>query len=468
MFRTSPIALKRPTPVEEAETVIDIFDNTLFDMVPEVYRRFDDWEQGDKAGCVPPMCPAFFHPGSWIGSDRDGNPNVTARVSRQVAEKYRVHVLKALAERTRTTGRNLTLDAQYTKPSDELVNLWNHQVEMSETLTNRAAGISASERHRAVMLVIANRLEATVTRVADVMYRNADEYIEDLRVVQRSLAKAGAVRTAYGPVQKLIWQAQTFGFHLVEMEFRQHSVVHERALADIREHGRWGEHGELDPMTREVLDTFRAIGSIQRKNGIQAARRYIVSFTKSAQDVANVYELARLAFAHAQDVPVLDVIPLFEQIEDLENAVTTLDGIIALPEVQQRLSETGRRLEVMLGYSDSSKDAGPTSATLVLHAAQAAIAKWADENNIDLVLMHGRGGAVGRGGGLLTVRCFHSRKVRLTAASNLLSRAKSFCSLPEIPPLRVVMSNRLQALHSYNLHHLSSGLIPRRWINLPM
>ena len=76
MFRTSPIALKRPTPVEEAETVIDIFDNTLFDMVPEVYRRFDDWEQGDKAGCVPPMCPAFFHPGSWIGSDRDGNPNV--------------------------------------------------------------------------------------------------------------------------------------------------------------------------------------------------------------------------------------------------------------------------------------------------------------------------------------------------------------------------------------------------------
>ena len=399
MFRTSPIALKRPTPVEEADTVIDIFDNTLFDMVPEVYRRFDDWEQGDKAGCVPPMCPAFFHPGSWIGSDRDGNPNVTARVSRQVAEKYRVHVLKALAERTRTTGRNLTLDAQYTKPSDELVNLWNHQVEMSEALTNHAAGISQSERHRAVMLVIANRLEATVDRVADVMYRNADEFIDDLFVVQRSLAKAGAVRTAYGPVQKLIWQAQTFGFHLVEMEFRQHSVVHERALNDIREHGRWGEHGELDPMTREVLDTFRAIGSIQRKNGVQAARRYIVSFTKSAQDVANVYELARLAFAHAQDVPVIDVIPLFEQVEDLENAVTTLDGIIALPEVQKRLAETGRRLEVMLGYSDSSKDAGPTSATLVLHAAQAAIAKWADENNIDLVLMHGRGGAVGRGGG---------------------------------------------------------------------
>lgn len=399
LFRTSPIAHKKPTPVEEADTVIDIFDNTLFDMVPDVYRRFDDWELGEKAGTVPPVCPAFFHPGSWIGSDRDGNPNVTARVSRQVAEKFRTHVLERLAEATHATGRNLTLDAATTPPSEQLVNLWSHQVEMSEELTDRALGISASELHRAAMLVIAERLRATAARTADVMYESAEDYIADLRVVQASLARAGAARTAYGPLQRLIWQAETFGFHLVEMEFRQHSVVHRRALEDIREHGRWGEHGELAPMTREVLDTFRAIAQIQRRNGVDAARRYIISFTQSAQDVADVYELCRLAFAHEADVPVLDVIPLFEQVADLEGAVDTLDAMIRLPEVQRRLAQTGRRLEVMLGYSDSSKDAGPTSATLVLHAAQAAIARWANENGIDLVLMHGRGGAVGRGGG---------------------------------------------------------------------
>jgi phosphoenolpyruvate carboxylase len=399
MMRTSPIAHKKPTPVEEADTVIDIFDNTLFDMVPEVYRRFDDWELGDKAGTVPPVCPAFFHPGSWIGSDRDGNPNVTAKVSRKVAEKYRVHVLQSLADRTYFVGRNLTLDTEFTKPSEQLVNLWNHQVEMSEALTSKAAGISASETHRAAMIVMSKRLEATITRTADLMYNSADEYINDLKIVQHSLAAAGAVRTAYGPVQKLIWQAQTFGFHLVEMEFRQHSLVHTRALADIREHGRWGERGELDPMTREVLDTFRAIGWIQKRNGVNAARRYIISFTQSAQNVADVYELARLAFAHEADVPTLDVIPLFEQVEDLENAVSTLDKIIRIPDVQRRLDQTNRRLEVMLGYSDSSKDAGPTSATLVLHKAQAEIAQWAEDNDIDLVLMHGRGGAVGRGGG---------------------------------------------------------------------
>jgi len=399
LFRTSPIAHKKPTPVEEADTIIDIFDNTLFEMVPEVYRRFDDWELGEKAGTVPPVCPAFFHPGSWIGSDRDGNPNVTAKVSRAVAEKYRVHMLETLADATHFIGRNLTMDGISTEPSKKLMNLWSHQCEMSEAITGRAIGISASELHRACMLVIAERLRATIDRTADVMYADCDEYIADLRVVQDSLAAAGAARTAYGPVQKLIWQAQSFGFHMVEMEFRQHSVVHSRALADIKEHGRWGERGELQPMTHEVLDTFRAIGQIQRKNGVDAARRYIISFTKSAQNVADVYELARLAFAHEDDVPVLDVVPLFEQLEDLLGAVDTLDEMIKLPEVRRRLSETGGRLEVMLGYSDSSKDAGPTSATLALHKTQAAIAKWADANGIDLILMHGRGGAVGRGGG---------------------------------------------------------------------
>ncbi len=396
LVRTSPIAIKKPTPVEEADTIIDIFDNTLFEMVPRVYRRFDDWILGERAGRVEPVCPAFFHPGSWIGSDRDGNPNVTAKVSRQVAAKLSGHMVATLAHKCMRIGRNLTLQSDYTEPSEELQNLWNHQVEMSEELSERALLISESEPHRAVMIVMAQRLEATVTRDADTMYRTAEDFLADLRVVQRSLAQAGAVRAAYGPVQTLIWQVESFGFHMVEMEFRQHSVVHARALADIRENGL---HGTLQPMTREVLDTFRAIGSIQRRYGKKMAQRYIISFTKSAQHVADVYELAQLAFAHAEDVPELDVIPLFEQLEDLEGCVDVLDRMLDLPAVQHRLAQTNRRMEVMLGYSDSSKDAGPTTATLALHAAQERIAHWAEERRIDLVLMHGRGGAVGRGGG---------------------------------------------------------------------
>ena len=399
LFRTSPIALKKPTPVEEADTILDIFDNTLFYTIPQVYRRFDDWVLGDKAGLVPPVCPAFFHPGSWIGSDRDGNPNVTAKVSRQVARKFSDHVLGALEIETRRVGKNLTMEAETTPPSAELKSLWNHQKEMSERLTDKAALISTKELHRAVMLVMADRLKATIDRDADLMYHSCEDYIADLKVVQRSLAEANAKRSAYGPLQDLIWQAETFGFHMVEMEFRQHSVVHSRALEDIREHGLHGERGELQPMTHEVLDTFRALGSIQKRNGIKAARRYIISFTKSAQNIKDVYELNRLAFSHPKDVPTIDVIPLFEQLEDLQNSVDVLEEMIKIPEVQARLKATGGKMEVMLGYSDSSKDAGPTSATLALHSAQERIAKWAESHDIDLTLFHGRGGAVGRGGG---------------------------------------------------------------------
>lgn len=399
LFRTSPIALKKPTPVEESETILDIFDNTLFYTIPQVYRRFDDWVLGNKAGLVPPVCPAFFHPGSWIGSDRDGNPNVTAKVSRQVARKFSDHVLGALQIETRRVGKNLTMEAETTPPSAELKSLWNHQKEMSERLTDKAALISTKELHRAVMLVMADRLKATIDRDADLMYHSCEDYIADLKVVQRSLAEANAKRSAYGPLQDLIWQAETFGFHMVEMEFRQHSVVHSRALEDIREHGLHGERGELQPMTHEVLDTFRALGSIQKRNGIKAARRYIISFTKSAQNIRDVYELNRLAFSHPKDVPTIDVIPLFEQLEDLQNSVDVLEEMIKIPEVQARLKATGGKMEVMLGYSDSSKDAGPTSATLALHSAQERIAKWAESHDIDLTLFHGRGGAVGRGGG---------------------------------------------------------------------
>lgn len=399
LFRTSPIAAKKPTPVEEANTILDIFDSTLFETIPRVYRRFDDWMLGKKAGMVKPVCPAFFHPGSWIGSDRDGNPNVTAKVSRKVARKFSDHMLKALVKATTTVGRNMTMEVTTTPPSPELRSLWSHQKEMSERLTDRAATISHNELHRAVVLVIADRLQATIQRDADLMYADCDDFIADLCVVQDSLAKAGAVRQAYGPLQDLIWQAQTFGFHMVEMEFRQHSLVHARALEDIREHGLHGERGELQPMTHEVLDTFRALGAIQKRNGQKAARRYIISFTKSAQNVKDVYELNRLAFEHAEDVPVIDVIPLFEQLEDLQNSVDVLEEIIKIPEVQARLKETGNKMEVMLGYSDSSKDAGPVSATLALHSAQERIAKWAESHDIDLTLFHGRGGAVGRGGG---------------------------------------------------------------------
>ena len=212
LVRTSPIALKKPTPVEEADTIIDIFDNTLFDVIPVIYRRFDDWVLGDKAGTVPPLCPAFFHPGSWIGSDRDGNPNVTAKVSREVAAKYFTHMVLKLEDKCRHIGRNLTLEATYSKPSAELINLWNHQVEMSPRYTARAELISEHEPHRAVMLVMADRLNATVRRITDTMYHSADEFLDDLQKIKDYDPSIDPLYTNYAAGWTMTaWDAYTSG-----------------------------------------------------------------------------------------------------------------------------------------------------------------------------------------------------------------------------------------------------------------
>jgi phosphoenolpyruvate carboxylase len=210
-------------------------------------------------------------------------------------------------------------------------------------------------------------------------------------VAQKSLAGAGAKRLAYGDLQNLIWQVETFGFHLAELEVRQHSQVHEAALAELKNGAR------LSPQTEEVLETFRAIKRIQTRFGAGACRRYVVSFTRNANDIANVHLLATAAVGEGNGIEI-EVTPLFETVEDLRRAPSVLDGMVELEPVQRQVKRTGR-LEVMLGYSDSTKEVGPVSASLALYAAQAELVRWAAGRGVRLTLFHGRGGALGRGGG---------------------------------------------------------------------
>lgn len=396
LWRTSPLRVDKPTVLDEVRTVMTVFDSTFFETFPAVYRRLDDWLQGQDAGVRAPVVRPFVRLGSWIGGDRDGNPNVTSEVTRSAAALASEHALTALERSARRTAAALTLDAVGTPPSAELLSLWQRQRELSEALSAQVAADAPGEPHRRALLVIAARIAATRVRNADLAYADAAQLEAELLIVQRSLVEAGANRAAYGDVQQLLWQVQTFGFHLAELEVRQHSQVHAAALADIEEHGL---EGDLAPRTVEVLDTFRAVGAVQRRHGVDVARRYIVSFTQSAEHLAAVYRLAELVFPDPAQAPVIDAIPLFETFADLEASVDILEGMLELPQVQQRLAANGRRVEVMLGYSDSSKDVGPVSATLTLDVAQSRITAWAQEHDLSLTLFHGRGGALGRGGG---------------------------------------------------------------------
>jgi phosphoenolpyruvate carboxylase len=392
LWRTSQLRVNAMDPIDEVRTVMTAFDETLFRVVPALYRSMDHAVAGKASGLTPTSVPAFLRFGSWVGADRDGNPFVTSRVTREAATIQAEHVLRALERATDRIGRSLTLYEASTPASPALRRALDVATAAHPELIGEITARSPQEPYRTYLLYAAARLEATRVRNADLAYGGPAEFLADLRLVQDSLAASGARQQAYGELQHLIWQAETFGFHLAELEVRQHSEVHARALAEAR------AGGQLSEMTEEVLATLRVIAWIQQRFGVEACRRYIVSFTRSAADIAAVYELAELALPDG-NAPVLDVVPLFETGDDLAHAAGVLTEMLALPPVAARLETTGRQLEAMLGYSDSAKELGPASATLRLFDAQAEMAAWATANDVQLTMFHGRGGALGRGGG---------------------------------------------------------------------
>ncbi|MEU9873473.1 phosphoenolpyruvate carboxylase [Actinomadura sp. NPDC048021] len=390
LWRTALRRISQMDPLDEVRTAMAAFDETIFRVVPHVYRSLDRALDGEGSGARPPKARPYLRFGSWIGGDRDGNPYVTAQVTRDAVMIQADHVLRALEAACARIGRELTVHESTTPASGDLLNALAAARTAHPRLLGETAKRSPGEPHRQFLLHAAARISATRERDADLAYASPEELLADLRAVQDSLAAAGAPRQAYGRVQQLIWQVETFGFHLAELEIRQHSELHEKALAQVRSGGPRSE------MTEEILETLRVIAWIQQRFGVRACHRYIVSFTRSAEDIANVHALAETL---GEGAPVLDVIPLFETGEDLERAPSVLDGMLEIPAVRRRLEDTGRRLEVMLGYSDSAKQLGPTSATLRLYDTQEALAAWAARAGVTLTLFHGRGGSLGRGGG---------------------------------------------------------------------
>jgi phosphoenolpyruvate carboxylase len=418
--RTSALRATRPEPLDEVRTIMTVFDQTLIRAVPRLYRVTERALVGDASGTVPSPVPAFIRFGSWVGGDRDGNPFVTADVTRRAMGVQVEHTLRALEVSVDRVGRTLTVDRADTPASRALLEaLGRDAVAMPDRFADIRTG-SPGEPHRQKMLVITERVRATRTGRSEHSYSGPDELLGDLRIVQESLAAAGARRAAYGELQHVIWYVQTFGFHLAELEVRQHSDVHRTALIELLKpltadpeqaaddaalldrlaiEG-WPERSEpLTEATQEVLDTLRVMSWLQARWGDQCCGRYVVSFSHSAANLVAVRALARLAVGEA--ALRLDVVPLFETGADLEAASEVLDAWVGLESTKRWLEGNGRHAEVMLGYSDSAKDIGPAAATLTLADAQRSMVDWAGRSQIEMTMFHGRGGSLGRGGGPL-------------------------------------------------------------------
>jgi len=416
LWRTSPFRPTRPQPIDEVERVIAVLGQQVFQVVADVYREVDRALDPTTVGGREPLTGAFMRYGSWVGGDRDGNPFVTADVTRETGKRYAEEALLRLEEHTRAVALSLTADPASGAPvTEEFERSLAEDRSRASEAADELERVAPEQPYRHKLELSADRLRAT--RLAeDGAYGGPEEFVADLDLVQRSLLDGGNPRLAYGVIQDLKWRAESFGFHLASLEIRQHAAVHERVLDDLLP----GTAGDVDALAtlvqddwpegtepssdeaREALDTIRAMWDLQQRYGPEACYRYIISFTTTAADILAVRALVRAALTDEELANFrLSVVPLFETRADLQRAPQVLDELLAVPGERERLEAAGRELEVMIGYSDSAKDAGLLAAHVALHQLQGQLARWARDQDIKLTFFHGRGGSMGRGGGPL-------------------------------------------------------------------
>jgi phosphoenolpyruvate carboxylase len=412
LWRTADLRSTAVSPLDEVRTALAFFDETVFRVVPRLYRAADgaldrpaaagEAADAQRTGTRAPIVEPFLSWDSWIGGDRDGNPSVTAEISERTLRIHADHVLRgyeAVAVRLAQTIAAATPAERVAQP---LVARLARDADLLPDLDRQLRRRYPDEPYRQRFGFIAERLRRTRAHLTGQAapltgrYSDAAELDAELVEIQESLVGEGLGRIAWGEVAELRWQLATFGFHLAALEVRQHSGVHRAALRSIG--GSAAARGEeLVPgvTSAEVVETLRTVAALQARFGQSAAGRYVISFTSEAADVGRLLRLAETVDPR----PVLDIVPLFEDAATLESADRILGAILGDRAYRRHLRSRGDRQEVMLGYSDSNKESGYLAANWLLHRAQAALAMTAREHRVELTLFHGRGGAIGRGGG---------------------------------------------------------------------
>jgi phosphoenolpyruvate carboxylase len=409
----------RPSPQDEVRAGLRVFERTLLDAVPAVYRELSHHLEAAWPG-ADLRVPSFLRFGSWIGGDRDGNPFVNAEVTRYALERHRALALARHAADAHALWRELS--AALPDRAGEARAALDASIAADRALLGdpplATRALRPDERWREKLRYVRLRLEAARAR-GDGAYPDARAYRADLELLQRTLVQAGLGRLARGRLEDARRRAEVFGFHLATLDVRQHSSVHERAVDDLLSQGGlpgysglpearrrevllgilsrpWvppADRTRLSAETREALETLEVVGRARRDGGPEACERYVISFTSSVSDLLEVLVLAREARLAPDE---LRPVPLLEQLEDRERAGALASQALQLAPL--RAAFRGE-LEVMLGYSDSGKQVGYVASRAALHKAQLALAQVAEAEGVTLTVFHGRGGSVGRGGG---------------------------------------------------------------------
>ena len=428
LWHTDELRNRKPEVLDEVKNGLYYFDQTLFDTLPDIFQELEIQLQEQIPG-QDWRVPNFIRFGSWIGGDRDGNPNVTPEITWQTLELQRELILKKydtsiveLMRRFSQSSERISINRQFI---DKMEKEEHTYLEENEKWPVK------SEVYRRKFAVILKRLRETGE--SSYGYGHAEELANDLTEIKESaeahLPKSKKLKT----IRKVIRQVEMFGFHLATLDIRNHSGEHETAVHEILkavhvtdDYAALSEEekqkvlcevlndprplllfdGGYSKATQEMLKVFRMIKSAHEEFGKRAIEVYLISMTQSPSDLLEVLVLAKETGIYRlyPDGTVesdLDVAPLLETIDDLIAGPKIMRALFETEVYRKQLQARGKHQEIMLGYSDGSKDGGTMSANWKLFKAQAEIHNMARQYDIRLKFFHGRGGSLGRGGGSL-------------------------------------------------------------------
>ena len=404
IWNTDELKRSKPTPSEEARWGLAVIEDSLWDSIPKVYRRLNNIFLKNMGKSLP----RNFNPiefGSWMGGDRDGNPNVTAEVTKEALLLSRWEAAKLYEKQLTNLIRSLSMK----KCSIQILNTTGKTFEPYRVFLR-----PLRDKLRATHILIKEHLVNKKPLNHKKLLSNTDEILKPLRAVRESLNQNQSENIAEGDLLDLIRRAKCFGINLAKLDIRQESSRHTKLISEIvkkkyrKDYFLWNESEKLaflsskikskknliknslikNKENKEVWSTFNVLVD-QPKECLGA---YVISMTSAASDILSVAYLQK----EAKIINKLRVVPLFETLDDLKNAKLIMDSLFSLPWYRKSINY---KQEIMIGYSDSSKDAGKLSASWHQYKLQDEILKLAKKYKIDITFFHGRGGSAGRGGG---------------------------------------------------------------------
>ena len=427
LWQTDELRVERPLVIDEAVNALYYLDDLFRLTVPDVLDDFAHEVARLGVTIEPTAKPLSF--GTWIGGDRDGNPNVTADVTRETIVIQVGHAIRVISEALSQLRQSLSVSTRITNVSQELKNSVEQDLANIPEFEARYRRLNAREPYRLKTTAIVHRLELTRKRhaagaphVPGRDYANTDELLADLNLMRDSLMANHGELIATGELERIIRTISAFGLIHATMDVREHSQMHHAALANF---GISVDYASKEPGTRfdlliselenqtprspenlddqsaKTLDTFKAINELISQFGPEVIETYIISMTKHPEDLLAAVVLAKEAglININNGVAKIGFAPLLETVAELRAADVILEKLLANPTYRKLVSLRGDEQEVMLGYSDSNKDAGIATSQWEIHQAQRRLRDVAIKYGVKLRLFHGRGGSVGRGGG---------------------------------------------------------------------